>query len=254
MAKILIIEDDADTAESLAILLKLVGHDAEIALDGYRAIEIARRQHPQYVLLDIALPGLDGYHVVSTLRQDMAEPMTVIAITGYGQEEHRRLVLEGGFDHYFLKPVDHSELFALLSRPIPEPSFSQPAGESPQSRKSSIRSTRLVSRSVEITNALGLHLRAADKFVRTAQQFQAEIRVGCDGRTANGRSILDLTTLAAECGCRLELAADGPDAMAAVAALSGLIEGGFDEPLSAPGQVAMTDSPSAPINDRRLDQ
>ena len=74
-------------------------------------------------------------------------------------------------------------------------------------------------RKVEITNALGLHLRAATRFVEVSQQFQVKVRVSCDGRAADGHSILDLITLAAECGARLELEATGPDAEAAAAAL-----------------------------------
>jgi phosphocarrier protein HPr len=86
------------------------------------------------------------------------------------------------------------------------------------------------SRQVEITNALGFHLRAASKFVQLVQQFQAEIWVTCDGRKASGKSVLDLTTLAAPCGSRLALDANGPDAAAALDALTGLIARGFDEP------------------------
>ena len=84
-------------------------------------------------------------------------------------------------------------------------------------------------RQVEITNALGLHLRPADKFVRLASRFQSEIRVSSDGQEINGKSILDLTTLAAECGTRLDLEARGPDAEAAVDALSELVLARFYE-------------------------
>ena len=84
-------------------------------------------------------------------------------------------------------------------------------------------------RQVEITNPLGLHLRPADKFVRLAYTFQSEIRVHCLGRQINGKSILDLTTLAAECGTMLELEAIGPDAEAAVSALAELVEARFHE-------------------------
>jgi phosphocarrier protein len=86
----------------------------------------------------------------------------------------------------------------------------------------------VICRHVEITNPLGLHLRAAERFVRMAREFQANVRVARDGRKISGRSILDLMTLAAPCGCRLDLEADGPDAEAAVDALSALIERGFD--------------------------
>jgi phosphocarrier protein len=84
-------------------------------------------------------------------------------------------------------------------------------------------------RQVEIINALGLHLRPASKFVKTADRFRAEIRVHYKGKTFNGRSILDLASLAAECGARIELEADGPDADAALAALVELISAEFHE-------------------------
>lgn len=84
-------------------------------------------------------------------------------------------------------------------------------------------------RQVEITNALGLHLRPADRFVRLATRFQSDIRVQADGRAINGKSILDLTTLAAECGTRLDIEAQGPDAEAAVTALVDLVQARFYE-------------------------
>jgi phosphocarrier protein HPr len=82
---------------------------------------------------------------------------------------------------------------------------------------------------VEISNALGLHLRAASLFVQLSQQFRVEVRVTYNGRAANGRSILDLLTLVAECGARLELEAIGPDAEEATAALCTLIEARFHQ-------------------------
>ena len=91
-------------------------------------------------------------------------------------------------------------------------------------------------RQVEITNAYGLHLRPADKFVRLAHQFQAEIRIHFKGHQYNGKSILDLTTLAAECGARLELEARGPDAEQAIAALAELVLARFHEVEEGPAQ------------------
>jgi phosphocarrier protein HPr len=87
----------------------------------------------------------------------------------------------------------------------------------------------MVRRQVEISNSLGLHLRAADKFVRLARQFSADVSVSYDNRTVSGRSILDLATLAAACGARLELETNGPDADAALDALIALVACGFDE-------------------------
>lgn len=84
-------------------------------------------------------------------------------------------------------------------------------------------------RQVEITNALGLHMRPADKFVKLALRFQAEVRVIHNGNEYNGKSILDLTSLAAECGTRLELEARGADAEQAVASLAELVVARFHE-------------------------
>jgi phosphocarrier protein HPr len=84
-------------------------------------------------------------------------------------------------------------------------------------------------RQVEITNEYGLHLRPADKFVKLAHQFQSEIRIKYKGNEYNGKSILDLTTLAAECGSQLELEARGVDADEAVEALAELVVADFHE-------------------------
>lgn len=87
----------------------------------------------------------------------------------------------------------------------------------------------LIRKQVEITNELGLHVRPALKFVKLAGRFQSEIRVCYNGKRVNGKGILDLTLLAAECGTRLELEARGPDAGEAIEALVGLIESQFGE-------------------------
>ena len=89
--------------------------------------------------------------------------------------------------------------------------------------------TTVARRQVEITNTLGLHLRPAEKFVKLALRYQADVRVHHNGNQFNGKSILDLTTLAAECGTRLELEARGPDAEAAVEALADLVSAQFYE-------------------------
>jgi phosphocarrier protein HPr len=84
-------------------------------------------------------------------------------------------------------------------------------------------------RQIEISNALGLHLRAASQFVQLSRQFHAEVRVFYNGRVADGRSILDLMMLAAECGAPLELEVNGPEAEEATAALCALIDARFHE-------------------------
>ncbi|ODT98208.1 MAG: dihydroxyacetone kinase [Planctomycetes bacterium SCN 63-9] len=97
----------------------------------------------------------------------------------------------------------------------------------------------VVRRQVKITNALGLHLRPADKFVKLAMQFQSEIRVHYNGNVFNGKSILGLTTLAAECGTCLELEASGADAAEAIEALTELVRAQFyeDEYGSGSGEI-----------------
>jgi phosphocarrier protein len=87
----------------------------------------------------------------------------------------------------------------------------------------------VVRRPVEILNGLGLHMRPADKFVKLALRFQSEIRVIHNGNEFNGKSILDLTSVAAECGTRLELEARGPDAAHAIEALAALVAARFHE-------------------------
>ena len=89
--------------------------------------------------------------------------------------------------------------------------------------------TTVARRQVEITNSLGLHLRPAEKFVKLALRYQSDVRVHHNGNQFNGKSILDLTTLAAECGTRLDLEARGPDAEAAVEALADLVSARFYE-------------------------
>jgi phosphocarrier protein len=120
-------------------------------------------------------------------------------------------------------------LISLLSASGIGPDFSIPAGSPPEARSPAKVPALTISRQVGIINAFGLHLRAADKFVRLAGQFRADVRITYGGHTASGVSILDLTTLAAACGSQLELKADGPDAKAALDALTDLIGRRFDE-------------------------
>lgn len=229
MTKILVVDDYTDTAESMALWLKLIGHHVEVARDGYRAIELARRKRPDYVLLDLGLPGLDGYEVARRLRQELAGPLVILAITGHGREVDRRRALAAGCDDLLLKPIDlnalHTRLSALHAEPARPPDDVRPR----VSKVDGSAPKWMVSRQVEIINPQGLHMRAAERFVSLARQFQAEVRVGHAGRRVSGRSLLDLLTLGAVCGTRLELEAEGPDAAAALDALGGLARRGFDE-------------------------
>ncbi len=114
--RILVVDDNVDTAQSMALLLRLKGHQVEVAHDGPAALEAARSFEPEVVLLDIGLPGLDGYEVAKRLREEarLAKAL-LVALTGYGQEEDRRRARYAGFDHHFTKPVDPTVLYKLIS-------------------------------------------------------------------------------------------------------------------------------------------
>jgi CheY-like chemotaxis protein/two-component sensor histidine kinase len=113
--RILVVDDNVDSAESLAMLLEINGHEVRTAHDGADAVEIAGAFRPRIALLDIGLPTLDGYEVARRLRQQPEMRNAVlIALTGYGQSEDRRKSMEAGFDHHLTKPVDFEVLKALL--------------------------------------------------------------------------------------------------------------------------------------------
>jgi CheY-like chemotaxis protein len=113
--KILVVEDNADSAESMALLLRLNGHEVRIAHDGPSALADARSFEPQVVLCDIGLPGMDGYEVAARLREQQAFKQTpLIALTGYGQEGSRRRAKEAGFDYHLVKPVEPGALDTVL--------------------------------------------------------------------------------------------------------------------------------------------
>ena len=115
-AHILVVDDNRDTAWALSKLLEVLGHDVRTAHDGPSALALARRQRPDYVLLDIGLPGLDGYKVAAELRKDLdCRDTVIIAVSGYGQEEDRRRSQVAGFDHHLVKPINHDELILLLA-------------------------------------------------------------------------------------------------------------------------------------------
>jgi PAS domain S-box-containing protein len=113
--RVLIVEDHADTAEVLGMMLQLAGHTVRAARDGAAALEIARAFRPQLVLCDIGLPGMDGYQVAAALRAHPGFASTrLVALSGYGMEEDRRRSAEAGFDLHLIKPIEPAALTALL--------------------------------------------------------------------------------------------------------------------------------------------
>jgi signal transduction histidine kinase len=131
--RVLIVDDNADAANTLALVLRAAGHAVRVAHDGRAALAAAGAAPPEVVLLDIGLPhGMTGYEVARRLRDlPGANGMTLIALTGYGAEEYQRRAAEAGFDHYLTKPVDLDELRELLAQPGPNTEAPSPESEPP---------------------------------------------------------------------------------------------------------------------------
>jgi len=117
--RVLIVDDNRDAAESLAMVLGMRGYDASVCHDGFAALEAAQRTQPQIVLLDLGLPGLDGFEVCRQLRRQGLDKAHIVAITGYGQDDDRRRTREAGFDDHFVKPVDPDRLMRQLEAVTP---------------------------------------------------------------------------------------------------------------------------------------
>jgi len=114
--RILVVDDNRDAADSLGMILRFLGADVRIAEDGPEALAVFPDYDPAVVLLDIGMPGMDGYEVARTLRSRYPERATaIVALTGWGQAEDRRRAQEAGFDHLMVKPADIDSLQALLA-------------------------------------------------------------------------------------------------------------------------------------------
>jgi signal transduction histidine kinase len=114
--RILVVDDNRDSAESMSLLLEFLGADVHVALDGASALQAFETFDPAVVLLDIGMPGMDGYEVVRRMRERFPDRRTaVVALTGWGQAEDRRLAREAGFDHHLVKPADMDTLRTLLT-------------------------------------------------------------------------------------------------------------------------------------------
>jgi PAS domain S-box-containing protein len=113
--RVLVVDDNADAAESLAEILRMLGHRVEVAFDGPTAIEKARMNPPDAVLCDLGLPGMSGYEVAQALRAHAADRMQLIAVSGYAQHEDARRAIEAGFDAHVAKPTDPRKLEQLLA-------------------------------------------------------------------------------------------------------------------------------------------
>jgi CheY-like chemotaxis protein/anti-sigma regulatory factor (Ser/Thr protein kinase) len=121
--RVLVVEDNSDVREMLRAALELNGHDVHEAEDGPSGVAAARALRPEVVLVDIGLPGLDGYEVARQIRADGADDtLVLIALTGYGQPEDRRRAMDAGFDAHLVKPVDPPALAVLICEVQPKAS------------------------------------------------------------------------------------------------------------------------------------
>jgi CheY-like chemotaxis protein len=118
---VLIVEDGPDARNALGRLLELWGHRVELAEDGTRGVERAIASHPEVALIDIGLPGLNGYEVARRVRQVLGNKIRLIALTGYGQPDDHARTREAGFDQHLVKPVNPKLLSRLLAESPPVP-------------------------------------------------------------------------------------------------------------------------------------
>jgi signal transduction histidine kinase/DNA-binding response OmpR family regulator len=113
LRKILVVDDNVDSAETLAKLMRLQGHSVQVAFDGPSALQSVQADKPDVVILDLGLPGITGFDVARILR-DRGEDLLLVAVSGYGRDEDRLRSREAGFDHHFTKPVDFTCLLKIV--------------------------------------------------------------------------------------------------------------------------------------------
>jgi CheY-like chemotaxis protein len=117
LRRVLVADDNEDASETLALLLRLDGHEVHVAHDGLAAIEMYERLQPEVAILDIGMPGLSGHEVAQRIRAQKSDPpVTLIALTGWGQKADKDRATESGFDFHFTKPVEPTVLSALLMK------------------------------------------------------------------------------------------------------------------------------------------
>ena len=118
--RILLVDDNTDAADGMAILLRLAGHEVRTAYDGETALALARLQPPEVVICDLSMPGISGFELARQLRQDLGLlDSLLVAVSGYDQEEDRRRSQEAGFNAHFAKPVCLDSLKAILANMDP---------------------------------------------------------------------------------------------------------------------------------------
>jgi CheY-like chemotaxis protein len=115
---VLVVDDNVDSAESLAMLLRMSDCEVDVVYDGPSAIEAVKKNHPHLVLLDIGMPGMDGFEVAREIRKDKSlDDILLIALTGWGEDEDKKRSLNAGFDLHLVKPVEFDAIESILKHP-----------------------------------------------------------------------------------------------------------------------------------------
>jgi DNA-binding response OmpR family regulator len=132
-AKILIVDDDQDTLMAISLRLRMNGYDTALATDGISAITVAQREHPDLVLLDLGLPGGDGFVVLERLRMFASlAAVPVVILSGQDPHENRNRAMEAGLSTYLQKPVDNEEMLAAIERCLSRPAMFVPTAMPPE--------------------------------------------------------------------------------------------------------------------------
>lgn len=126
--RVLVVDDDRDTVDSLAMLLRCWGHEVHVAQDGVGALAQATAFHPQLMLVDLAMPGMHGLELAKRLRSLPELSKTpLVAVTGLGDQRHRQQAIDAGFDDFLTKPYGLSELLQVLARALVSAAMAQEA-------------------------------------------------------------------------------------------------------------------------------
>jgi len=114
--RILVVDDNVDAASTLSVMLEMMGNEVRTCHDGKAGLEAAEQMRPDLMLLDIGMPKLNGYEVAQSIRaRPWAKSVTLVALTGWGQEDDRRKSEEAGFDYHMVKPVEPATLEQLIA-------------------------------------------------------------------------------------------------------------------------------------------
>jgi len=113
--QVLVVDDNRDAAQTLAMLIRYAGHQVKVAFNGAQALQIAQEQKPRVILLDLAMPGMDGFQVAKALRErPETKEAIIVAVSGYGNQDDQQRCLTEGFNQHLLKPVKREQVLEII--------------------------------------------------------------------------------------------------------------------------------------------